>query len=43
MQLFNQEALDFQKRVLERSGLGEQTYLPAGAAQLAFFAPTFQE
>ncbi|KAI3701476.1 hypothetical protein L6452_26582 [Arctium lappa] len=25
---FTQESLDFQKKILERSGLGEQTYLP---------------
>ena len=31
VQCFNQEALDFQARVLERSGLGEETYLPSGA------------
>ncbi|KAM0031440.1 putative very-long-chain 3-oxoacyl-CoA synthase [Helianthus debilis subsp. tardiflorus] len=26
---FNQSALDFQRKILERSGLGEETYLPA--------------
>jgi 3-ketoacyl-CoA synthase len=31
--IFDQVALDFQEKVLERSGLGEETYLPKGARQ----------
>lgn len=41
VQCFNEEALDFQSRVLARSGLGEETYLPIGAIpQLSI--PPFQ-
>lgn len=32
MQRFDEEALAFQERMIGRAGLGEETYIPVGAA-----------
>lgn len=30
MQMFNEQSLNFQEKIMERSGLGDDTYLPHG-------------
>ena len=30
LQMFDERALDFQEKILDRSGLGDETYLPDG-------------
>lgn len=30
LQAFTQQSLEFQEKIMERSGLGDETYLPAG-------------
>lgn len=35
MQMFNEQSLEFQEKIMERSGLGDDTYLPHGMAPLA--------
>jgi Fe-S-cluster formation regulator IscX/YfhJ len=34
LQKFDDEALAFQERIIERAGLGDETYLPMGAHPL---------
>lgn len=38
LQMFNEQSLEFQEKIMERSGLGDETYLPEG--QLAMLACT---
>ena len=30
LQMFNEQSLEFQEKIMERSGLGDETYLPEG-------------
>ena len=39
LQKFNKESLEFQQKLLERSGLGNETYLPAGVHVLCRAQP----
>ena len=32
-QAFTEKSLDFQQKIIDRSGLGDETYLPDGASQ----------
>ena len=41
MQAFTEKSMEFQTKIIERSGLGDETYLPNGMpAALAYTSPT---
>lgn len=39
MQKFTEKSMDFQVKIIERSGLGDETYLPEGRSLFCLLLP----